>query len=65
MIDSDVLELVPHLVAMVVLIALVIGSVRLLLGSSSFWVGPIAALVISFLYPFWVRRLGVAPERWE
>lgn len=65
MVDSNILELLPHFVAMVVLIALAIGSIRLVFDTSAFWVGPLAALAIAFLYPFWARRLGVAPELWK
>lgn len=65
MADSDILELVPHFVAMIVLIGFAIGSIRLVFDTSAFWVGPVTALAIAFLYPFWVRRLGVAPEPWE
>jgi len=65
MIDRELLELVPHFVAMVVLVSVVLGGVRLLLGTPAGWFDPIAALVVVFLYPFAVRRLGVAPTKWE
>jgi len=65
MIDRELLELVPHFAAMVVLVSFVLGGVRLLLGTPAAWFNPIAALVVVFLYPFAVRRLGVAPTKWE
>lgn len=65
MVDRELLELVPHFLAMLVLISLVLGGFRLLLGAPAVWFDPIAALVVVFLYPFGVRRLGVAPARWE
>jgi len=65
MIDRELLELVPHFVAMVVLVSFVLGGSRLLLGTPALWFDPIAALVVVFLYPFAVRRLGIAPSKWE
>lgn len=65
MIDRELLELVPHFLAMIVLISLVLGGFRLLLGTPAVWFDPIVSLVIVFLYPFGVRRLGAAPTRWE
>jgi hypothetical protein len=65
MIDRELLELVPHFVAMIVLISLVLGGFRLLLGTPAFWFDPVVALLVVFLYPFGLRRLGAAPARWE
>jgi divalent metal cation (Fe/Co/Zn/Cd) transporter len=65
MIDRELLELVPHFVAMVVLVSVVLGGFRLVLGTPAVWFDPIAALLVVFLYPFAVRRLGIAPTKWE
>ncbi|MEF8775440.1 MAG: hypothetical protein V5A43_02920 [Haloarculaceae archaeon] len=54
-----------HYVAMLVLALLGAGMVRLALPGASPLVTLPAVLVIVFLYPFAVRRVGYAPESWE
>lgn len=64
--DKEVLlELVPHYVAMVVLVLLVLTLVRLLVGDLGFWVELAIIIVLVFAYRPAVQALGVAPEIWE
>jgi uncharacterized membrane protein len=66
MVDTQkILELVPHYIAMLVLVFLAISVLRTALGESNLIVEFAVILVLVFLYPFGVRRLGVAPSHWE
>ena len=66
MVDFDRLtELMPHYVVLLVIFFLVIGTVRWTVGDLGIVIELVILLVISFLYPLVVRRLGVAPSVWE
>lgn len=66
MVDTDtIVELVPHYLAMLVIVSLVLGVVRRVAGDVGFVVELVIVLVVVFAYPFVVRRLGVAPSVWE
>lgn len=66
MVDTGkIVALVPHYVAMLVLVVLVVGGLRTVLGEAIVAVELVAVLVVVFLYPFAVRRLGYAPDFWE
>lgn len=58
-------QLLPHYVVLILLLMVVITVVRAVLPGLGFWVTFGIALVISILYPFAARALGVAPEPWQ
>ena len=65
-IDKDqLLELVPHYVAMLLLVFLLLAVIRELAGDLGFWVEFVLIIVIVFLYRPLVVQLGVAPSSWE
>ena len=57
--------LVPHYVAMLLLALVGVGLVRVAVPGAPAIAALPVVLVIVFLYPFAVRRLGYAPESWE
>jgi hypothetical protein len=65
MVDTEKIRaLVPHYAVMLVVVFAVVGVLRALLGERLV-VEFVIILVIVFLYPFVVRRLGYAPGVWE
>ncbi len=65
MVDTEKIRaLLPHYIAMLVVVFAVVGVLRTLLGERLV-VEFVVILVIVFLYPFAVRRLGYAPGVWE
>ncbi len=65
-IDKDqLLELIPHYVAMLLLVFLVLAVIRELAGDLGFWVEFVLIVVIVFLYRPLVVQLGIAPSSWE
>jgi hypothetical protein len=66
MVDTEKIRtLVPHYAVMLVVVFVVVGALRTLLGEVRLVVEFVVILVIVFLYPFVVRRLGYAPGVWE
>jgi len=61
----QLVELVPHYLAMLVLVAVVVGGVRLAVGELDFWIEFVIVAVVVFLYRPAVGYLGVAPSAWE
>ncbi|MFC6952442.1 hypothetical protein [Halorubellus litoreus] len=64
--DTDQLkELVPHYLAMIILVFGVLTVLRTAVGDIGFW-GELAVVVaLAFLYRPVVLRLGVAPSPWK
>ena len=62
---SDLSELVPHYLAMLVLTFLALGVVRVAVGDLNFWAEFAVIGVIVFSYRPIVMRLGIGPSRWE
>lgn len=62
---EQLLELVPHYVAMLLLVFLVLAVVRELVGDLGFWVEFVLIVVVVFLYRPVVVQLGIAPSSWE
>ncbi|AUX08411.1 hypothetical protein AArcSl_0765 [Halalkaliarchaeum desulfuricum] len=60
-----ILALVPHYLAMLVAIVIAVFLLRTYLGQVVLLAEFALALVIVFLYPFAVRRLGIEPGIWE
>jgi len=66
MVDADtILELLPHYLAMVLAVSLALGVLRTVAGGVGFLVELVVVVAVVFLYPFVVRRLGVAPSAWD
>lgn len=66
MVDKNqLIELVPHYIAMLVLVFIVLGIGRLTVGELGFWAELVVVVVVVFAYRPIVQRLGVAPSMWE
>lgn len=64
--DTDQLkELVPHYVAMLILVFGGLAVVRAAVGEIGFWTELAIVLLIVLAYRPIVLRLGVAPSAWE
>jgi len=64
--DTDQLkELVPHYVAMLLLVFLALTLVRATVGELDFWTELVVVVVLVFAYRPIVARLGIAPSAWE
>lgn len=62
---EGLVELVPHYVAMLLLVFLALGILRSAFGDLGFWIEIVVVGVIVFGYRPVVRRLGVAPSLWD
>jgi hypothetical protein len=60
----QLIELVPHYVAMLLLVFLVLAGVRALTGEVGFWIELAIVAVVVFAYRPVVMRLGVGPSGW-
>ena len=58
-------QLLPHYVALAVILLVVLTGLRLAVPDLSFWIRLGIALLIGLVYPPIVRALGYAPEVWE
>lgn len=64
--DTDrLMELLPHYIAMFIVVFLVLTVVRATVGEIGFWVELAIVFVVVFVYRPVVIRLGVAPSGWE
>ncbi|GAB3419125.1 hypothetical protein GCM10027435_20010 [Haloparvum alkalitolerans] len=64
--DTDhLLAVVPHYVALFLLLAGSLAVINALAGPIGFWAELAVVVVIAFLYRPLVLRLGVAPEPWR
>lgn len=62
--STELRRLVPHYVAVMVLVFVVVAAVDALAGIP-FWVGVVIALGVGAVYRPLVVALGVAPEPWR
>lgn len=62
---SRLIELLPHYLVMIAAIFAVLLVVQELYGELGFWASFAVAIAIAAVYPFVVRRLGMAPESWQ
>jgi hypothetical protein len=62
---TQLLELAPHYLALVILIFAVLTVVRLFAGGTSLWLELIIAGATAFLYRPLMVRLGLAPSMWD
>lgn len=66
MVDKETLvEIVPHYVAMLLLVFLVLELTEIAVGQVGFWVELVIIVAVVFAYRPVVLWLGVAPTRWE
>lgn len=64
--DTDKLkELVPHYIAMLLIVFTVLAIVRSVAGDIGFWFELVIIVLIVFAYRPIVIQLGVAPSQWE
>jgi len=64
--DTDrILELVPHYLAMILIVFGVLWVVRTTVGDLGFLPELVIVVVVLFLYRPVVIRLGIAPSMWE
>lgn len=62
---NQLVKLVPHYIAMLLLVFLVLSVVRTAAGEIGFWIELAIVVVIVFLYRPIVVRLGLAPSSWK
>ncbi|MHB9285758.1 hypothetical protein ACKVMT_01805 [Halobacteriales archaeon Cl-PHB] len=58
-------ELVPHYIALFILVFGILAVVRAVVGDIGFWAEMAFVVVIVFVYRPIVVRLGVGPSGWE
>jgi len=58
-------ELVPHYVAVMILVVIVLTIVQTVVGEITFWIELVLILLVVFAYRVIVMRLGVAPSGWQ
>ncbi len=64
--DTDrIVELVPHYLAMILIVFVVLWAVRTTVGDLGFLPELLIVVVVLFLYRPVVIRLGIAPSVWE
>ena len=62
---AKLMELVPHYIAMLILVFGSLAIIRAAVGDLNFWVELVIIVVIVFVYRPVVMRLGVGPSSWE
>lgn len=60
-----ILEVVPHYIAMLLALFIVLTAIRAVFGEVSFWIELAIVMILAFLYRPIVLRLGIAPRAWE
>ena len=64
--DTDrLLGLVPHYIAMFILVFLSLAVVQALVGEIGFWIELAIIIAIVFVYRPVVMRLGIGPSEWK
>lgn len=64
--DTDqLIELVPHYIAMLLLVFLVLAIVRMVAGEIGFWIELAIIAIVVFGYRPIVVHLGLGPGSWE
>jgi len=59
------IEAVPHYLAIFILVGLVLGVIRVTVGSLAFWTELAIVVGVVVGYQFVVTRLGLGPSAWE
>jgi hypothetical protein len=64
--DRDqLIAIVPHYVAMLVLVYIVLFLIEAMVGDLTFWIEVVLIIVVVFAYRPLVLWLGVGPSSWE
>ncbi len=64
--DTDELkEALPHYLAIIVLVGVIITALRFFVEGLSFWIELVIVMAIVLVYQAVVVQFGVAPSRWE
>jgi hypothetical protein len=61
---EQLVELVPHYIAMLLLMLVALWALRSAFGQLGFWVELVVLVAIVTVYRPLVKRLGVAPSLW-
>ncbi|MGM0605770.1 MAG: hypothetical protein ACQETB_08875 [Halobacteriota archaeon] len=61
---GSVKQLLPHWIAMFLLMMIVLQLVEYAIGELSFWPSLTLVFAVALVYPTLVNALGVAPEPW-
>jgi hypothetical protein len=61
---EQLVELVPHYLAMLLLMLVALWAIRTVAGDLGFWVELVVLVAIVTVYRPVVKRLGVAPSLW-
>lgn len=62
---EQLIELVPHYVAMLILVFLILTVVSVAVGEIGFWAELALIVVVVFAYRPIVVKLGIGPSAWE
>ena len=62
---GDIIELLPHYLAVLLLTFLAVGILRGVVGVSGFLIELGAVILIVLVYPVVVRSIGVEPSMWK
>ncbi len=66
MVDTETLrQVLPHYLAMFLLVFLVLAVIRATVGEIGFWAELVVIVAVVFAYRPAAQYLGVAPEAWE
>jgi hypothetical protein len=66
MVDTEtILALLPHYLAMLAIVFLAVTVLRTAFSAVNLIAEFVVIVVLVFLYPFVIRRLGYAPAIWE
>ncbi|MCU4719651.1 hypothetical protein [Halapricum hydrolyticum] len=62
---EQLIELVPHYVAMLILVFLTLTVISVAVGEIGFWAELALIVVVVFAYRPIVVKLGIGPSAWE
>jgi len=64
--DTDrLIELGVHYLVLLILVAVVLSSLRIVVGEVGFWIEFGIVLMVALAYRPIVMRLGIGPSSWE
>ncbi len=62
---ESLVEVIPHYLALLILVILTLTVVRTAFGELAFWIEFAIVVVVAFAYRPIVMRLGIGPSAWE
>lgn len=65
MAESTLRQLLPHYVALVLILTVILTLMRVAFPTVNMWVQIGVAVVLGLAYPPLLRYLGMAPEPWQ